>query len=168
MIKQNSADIVSSHPNREVLQEFVKNSGVDTSFNLTTSFANLTTSNRSFTPVSDDSDILYSFQFIARVYTISSDAVLPHFKLMVNGVEEDDSNLSINPGVSAYPSSETMLTYKHLVPSWGAGTEYVMRLQGREFSASYDTILYATYYWGSIAYASYAWPTLRITELAPA
>jgi hypothetical protein len=145
---------------KAILQQIITQTTISATDTLTTTYADITGSDHSFTPTSASSEILYEYTFQQCVGVVG-EAPFGHYKLVIDGTDENNSRSN------AYPSganAEILVHFTFIKPSWGTSAK-IMKVQGREHAASFDTRLHENYYWDGAAVGS-IWrdPVLRITE----
>tara|TARA_R110000772_G_scaffold228575_1_gene339292 strand:- start:540 stop:1484 length:945 start_codon:yes stop_codon:yes gene_type:complete len=145
---------------KSILQQILEPYNPTAAQSLTTTLADIDGSDFTFTPVSASSQILYRYSFIVATQDL---VIIPSFKLFVNAVEETESGVTQSGGDTATYQADDIVNYEHVVDSWGTSA-YIMKLQGKEFSASYDTKIHETYYYEGSASSVLKRAVLQITE----
>jgi len=111
----------------DVIIKSIQNAYVPTTEQIMSSsvWTDIDGSDVSFTPLSLNSDILYRYEFpAASANTGEFDLSL---RLLVDGIEQDDSfEYNYDQG-----GGGQKISYSHIIPSWGIGTSYVVKLQGK-------------------------------------
>lgn len=133
-----SVVMVPRNPLQVVIQQYNPSAVQDA----TTTFVDLSGSSYSFTPKNASSTIVYEYNFLL---TWVSGVGLAHFKLLCDGSEQTESNLTVR----THTGGSVVVHYFYSVASWGTSAK-TLKMQVREWS-SHEVKLFGTYeYDGSI------------------
>lgn len=110
------------------------------SVNMSTSYAVLSGSARSYTPKYSDSVILYRVNFHVAYHDAYG---IGHFRIYRNGSYQ--ANYDQTCGGENYMQYRTTMIYH--TNSWGAGTAHTIDVRGRDYSASNEFRYGTTQHW---------------------
>jgi hypothetical protein len=155
-------------------QNYTVSSGTYTSENvtakqeLTTSYVDITGSTISYTPPSGTTCVVYEFSFAASFtdafqishykFFIDSDEVVYHRRNLGGDGQQTFYNLK-----SVIPIGGTADTNTGRQSSWTSAK--TLKLQAREYSATYEGKLHSSYYWDGASSEQFHIPSLTITSL---
>lgn len=132
-----------------------------TAQNLTTTYADLDGSSVTYTPKSATSQIIYRYVFHAATLS-AGETILMHMQLLLDGAVQTESQTTFGDA-SATPQDVDVI-YEHRLASWGV-TAKTLKMQAREYSASFDTKIHETYFMDGALSSVLRRAVLTITEL---
>ena len=127
---------------------------------MTLTYVEIDGSDYAFTPKSASSTIIYKYNYYLSTLA-SNQNLFIYNKLMVDGVEELESNNAIYPGVVG---GGMQVNYTHSIPSWGL-TEKTFRLYGRGHVANYGSKVHESTHLDGIIASVLVRATLEIIEI---
>lgn len=128
-------------PIGSIIQDYGKTIVPSSAQTLTTTFADVTEVTKSFTPKGGASKTeVIAALTIHQASETASDQLISHLRLMKDAVECTKSEAT----TAVLAVSESELHYVHGQASWGQGTAQTLKVQAKEYSASYDTKLFET------------------------
>lgn len=148
-----------------VLQHVVQTYNPSAAQAMTTSYADISGSSYSFTPVSASSTIVYKYHFHLATDTATQSNIF-HAKLIVDASEETESTTTLRAAenvAGGYGGSE--MSYVHSLSSWGTSAKTI-KLQGREYNNSLDVKLFETVVVDGAISALLKRATLEIVEVS--